>query len=72
MIIKKELLLSKEREIFKDIYNDRLNYIHRAGYDIDYNNLNYEVMSSDKKYKFDGTEGLLVLINNIKQGKISI
>ena len=31
---KNELLISKEREIFKDIYNDRLDQIERANHDI--------------------------------------
>ena len=37
---KKELLLSKEREIFRDIYNDRLEQLQLARDNVDYNNLN--------------------------------
>ena len=37
---KKELLHAKEREIFRDIYNDRLDQIERASVKINYNNLN--------------------------------
>ena len=33
---KKELLILKEREIFINIYNDRLDQIERANHDIDY------------------------------------
>ena len=43
---KKELLISKEIEIFKDIYNDRLEQIELENNDINYNNLNYEVITS--------------------------
>ena len=55
---KKELLLSKEREIFRDI--------------VDYNNLNYEVITSGDKYQFDGLKEPLVFLKEIKEGKTSI
>ena len=38
---KGELLLSKEREIFKDIYNKRLDKIEELSNKIDYNDLKY-------------------------------
>ena len=41
---KDELLLSKEREIFKDIYNKRLNKIEELNNKINYNNLKYVLM----------------------------
>ena len=69
---KKELLILKERKIFRGIYNDRLDQIQRAENDVDFNNLNYTVTSSGKEYKFDGLKDPLVLFNNIKEGKISI
>ena len=69
---KKELLVSKEREIFKDIYNDRLEQIEPFDNDIDYNNLSYEFIKSGNKYKFDGFEDPLEFLNNIKNGKISV
>ena len=53
---KKELLLSKEREIFRDIYNDRLEQLQLATDNVDYNNLNYEVITSGDKHQFDGGE----------------
>ena len=62
---KKELLISKEREIFKDIYNDRLEQTELANNDINYNNLNYEVITSGDEYQFDGLEYPLVLLKNI-------
>ena len=63
---KKELLISK------DIHNDRLDQIQNASHNINYNNLNYKFMGSGDEYKFDGLKDHLVLLNNIKQGKISI
>ena len=61
----KELLISKEREIFRDIYNDKLDQIQRASHDIDYSNLSYKVMSSGDEYRFDGLEGPITLLNYI-------
>ena len=50
----KELLISKEIKIFKDIYNDRLEQLQLASNDIDYNNLKYEVITSGDYYQFNG------------------
>ena len=61
----KQLLLSKEREIFRDIYKDRLNQIKRASNDVDFRDLRYKVMSSGDEYQFDGIEGPIALLNNI-------
>ena len=69
---KKELLISKERGIFRDIYNDRLDEIQSASHNINYNNLSYKFMGSGDEYKFDGLKDPLVFLNNIKKGKISI
>ena len=43
---KDNLLLSKEGEIFKDIYNKRLDKIEELNNTIDYNSLKYVVLSS--------------------------
>ena len=69
---KKELLISKEREIFRDIYHNRLEQLQLARDNINYNNLNYEVINRSEEYKFDGFKDPLVFLNDIKQGKISI
>ena len=69
---KKELLILKERKIFRDIYHDRLYQLQFASSDIDYHNLSYEVTSSGKKCEFDGSEDPLLIFNDIKEGKISI
>ena len=68
----KDLLLAKEREIFRDIYNDRLEQIQRANFDDDYNNLKYTVVSTGKQFDFSESEDPLVFLNDIKKGKISI
>ena len=69
---KKELIISKEREMFRDIYHDRLEQLQRATHETDYRNLNYKVTSSGKEYKFDGLKNPLEFLNDIKQGKILI
>ena len=43
---KKELLRSKEREIFKDIYNKRLDEMEDINKEVDYKNLKYKVIIS--------------------------
>ena len=62
---KKELLISKGREICRDIYHGRLEQIQNASNDINCDNLNYKIMSSGDEYKFDGLKDALILLNNI-------
>ena len=69
---KDELLLSRERKIFKDIYNKRLDKIEELNNKIDYNDLNYFVVGTGDKYSFDDLDDPLTLLNNIKKGKISM
>ena len=40
---KDKILLSKEREIFKDIYNERLDEIEEMNNEIDYDDLDYVI-----------------------------
>ena len=49
---KDKLLLSKEREIFKDIYNKILDKIEELNNKIDHNNLKYVVVNSSKIFDF--------------------
>ena len=67
-----KLLLSREREIFKDIYNKRLDKIDELNNKIDYNNLNYVVAGIGDKYSFDDLDDPLTFLNNIQKGKISM
>ena len=69
---KDKLLLSKEREIFKDIYNKRLDKIEELNNKIDYDNLKYVVVSSGKKFDFGISEDPIVFLKDIKKGKISL
>ena len=70
--IENKLLISKEREIFKDIYNKRLDKIEELNNKIDYDNLKYVVESSGNEYRFNKIEDPIALLNNIKKGKISL
>ena len=67
---KDKLLLSKEREIFKDIYNKRLDKIEEISNKIDYNNLNYVFVGTGDEYEFNNLDNPLTLLNNIKKGEI--
>ena len=69
---KDKLLLSREREIFKDIYNKRLDKIEELNNKIDYNNLNYVVVGTGDKYSFDDLDDPLTFLSNIKKGEISM
>ena len=68
---KDKLLLSKEREIFKDIYNKRLDKIEELNNKIDYDNLKY-VTVNNKKYNFSELKDPLTFLNEIKKGEISL
>ena len=69
---KDKLLLSKEREIFKDIYNKRLDKIEEMNNEIDYDDLDYVVLSSDMEYKFSVEKDPISLLNAIKKGEMSV
>ena len=69
---KNKLLLSKEREIFKNIYNEKFDKIEELNKKIDYNNLKYTVISTDEEFEFDKSENPLTFFNDIKIGKISV
>ena len=69
---KDKLLLSKEREIFKDIYNKRLTEIEEMSNEIDYNDLNYVVLSTDMEYKFSIEKDPVNHLNAIKKGEMSL
>ena len=67
---KDKLLHSREREIFKDIYNKRLDKIEEINNKIDYNNLNYVVVGTGDEYNFNNLDDPVTLLNNIKKDKI--
>ena len=69
---KNKLLILKEREIFKDIYNKRLDKLEELNNKIDYDNLKYVVGRSGDEYSFNNVEDPIALLNDIKKGKISL
>ena len=71
-INKDDETLSIEREIFKDIYNKRLDKIEELSNKIDYDNLKYVVVSTGDEYDFNNLDDPLTFLNNIKKGKISM
>ena len=62
---KDKLLLSKEREIFKDVHNKRLDKIEEINNKIDYNNLNYVVVGTSDEYNFNNLDDPLIFLSNI-------
>ena len=69
---KDKLLLSKEREIFKDVYNKRLDKIEELNNKIDYNDLKYSVVNSGKIFDFSTLKDPLTLLEEIKKGRVSL
>ena len=67
-----KLLILKEREIFKDIYNKIFDKLEELNNKIDYDNLKYVVESSSVEYSFNKIEDPIALLNDIKKGKISL
>ena len=69
---KDKLLLSKEREIFKDVYHKRLDKIEELNNKIDYNDLKYFVVNSGKIFDFSTLKDPLTLLEEIKKGRVSL
>ena len=69
---KDKLLLSREREAFKDIYNKRLDKIEELSNKIDYNDLRYAVVNNRTSYNFSELEDPLTFLNDIKKGETSL
>ena len=69
---KDKLLLSREREIFKDIYNKRLDKIEESNNKIDYNNLYYVTVNNRSSYSFSELEDPITFLNEIKKSKMSL
>ena len=69
---KNKLLFSKEKEIFKNIFNEKPDKIEELNERIIYNNQRYIVISTGKIIEFDESEDSLIFSNDIKTGKISL
>ena len=73
MDYKNKLLLLKERKIFRNIYNERLNIIEELNKKSNYDNLlKYAVISTGAEFEFDNSEDPLLFLNDIKTGKMSL
>ena len=68
---KDKLLLSKEREIFKDIYNKRLDKIEELSNKINYDNLKYVTVNNGAIYDFSTLKDPISLLEEIKKGTIT-
>ena len=66
---KDKLLLSREREIFKDIYNKRLDKLEELNNKIDYNNLKYVILNNGSSYTFSEMEDPITFLNEIRKGE---
>ena len=60
-----KLLLSREREIFEDIYNKRLDKIEELNNKINYNNLKYVTVNNRISYSFSELEDPITFLNEI-------
>ena len=69
---KNKLLLSKEREIFKNIYNKRLHKTEELNNKINYDNLEYFAINSRTTYNFSELADPLTFLNEIKKGETSL
>ena len=69
---KDDLLYSKEREIFKNIYEKRLDKIEELTKKIDDNNLIFTTLSTGETVDFSGKNDPLTFLKKIRDGKIII
>ena len=69
---KNKLLLSKEREIFKDIYNKKLDKLEELNNKIDYNNLKYIDANNRSSYTFSEIEDPITFLNEVRKGEKSL
>ena len=69
---KDKLLFSKEREIFKDIYNKRLDRIEELNNKIDYDNLKYPIYATKNIRNFSELTDPLTILDKIKKGELKL
>ena len=65
-------MLSKEREIFKNIYNKRLHKIDELSKTIDYGNLKFIISSSGTETNFSESKDPFAFLDSIRRREISI
>ena len=71
-LAKNELLLPKEREIFKNIYNKRLHKIDKLPKKIDCGDLKFIVNRSGLETNFSELKDPIAFLDNIKKREILI
>ena len=64
-------MLSKERKIFKHIYNQRLDRLGELTKKTDYGDLKFVVQGTGSKTNFTEVEDHLVFLNSIRTNKIT-
>ena len=69
---KDKLLISKEQEIFKNIYNKRIDKIKELTEKMYDNNLVFATISTDKITNFSKKNNPLTFLNKIKKGEITM
>ena len=69
---KNELWISKEREIFKNIYNKKLDKIEKLANKFNYDDLKYVTESSAIETDFSVKANPVYFFNNVKTNKITI
>ena len=67
-----ELLISKEREIFKDIYSKRVDKVDELSKKIDYGNLKFIVNSTGLETDFSELKDPVAFLDSIKKREIVI
>ena len=63
---------SNEREIFKNIYDERLNKIDELSKTIDYGDLKFVIISSDTETDFSELKDPVAFLDSIRKLEISI
>ena len=67
-----KLLILKEKEILKNIYNKRLNKIEELTEKIDDNNLEFITISTGRKNNSNKKDDAVTFLNKVKNGKVTI
>ena len=67
-----ELLISKEREIFKDIYSKRVDKVDELSKKIDYGNLKFIVNSTGLQTDFSELKDPVAFLDSIKKREIVV
>ena len=65
-------MISKEREIFKNVYNERLDKIEELTKKINFDNLKYFTERNGMETDFSAKDDTVTFLNNIKTNNITI